>query len=294
MKHTMTLKLSTLLLIGLTMGCSSGDGFRDGEIEDKPVNLNQNGFHNTDNFANTFVFKGTYDFIIRKKRNNKIICRGIATITRIGNDTATSGKAPCDDPTFKLVKSEITMGGGNEKEISVDYNEIKDLNIDTRFTRIKQKGNTRFIPFRPNFIGPVIQNMNEFSDIDFIEDFQVIHNTEDPENPQETGNGRLHAKVLESGISYQPEGHETTYDDVIRYQLNAEGFEDLSAPADIGLYDVYEMHYGTKPITILSVHIESDISDFEYGKANSVLGDIAFGALVIDLNLIEFTTTPDE
>jgi len=294
MTHLIAYKIILLLTMSLIWGCSSGDGFRGGDNEEKPVAYSQNGFHNVEPSENTFVFKGTYNFIIRKKRNNKIICQGTATITRIGSNTATKGKAECDDPTFKLVKPEITIGGGDETEISVPFEELQKLDVDTRFSRISQKGNTRFIPFRPNFIGPVVQDVEKFSDIDFKENFQVIHETGDPENPREVGDGSIHAKVLESGISYQPVGHDKTYDNVIRYQLNAEGFSTLSAPADIGLYDVYEMYYSTKPIVILNVHIESDISDFEYGKANSVLGDWAFGALVIDLDLIKFQTKPDE
>ncbi len=283
-------RLVIIALASLTWGCSSGDGFRGGENERKPVSdHSQNAVPEED----SFVFKGTYSFIIRKKRTNKIICSGTATITRIGATTTTEGLAPCHDPTFKLVQSEITFDSAG-KEIEVPYEEIERLGVDSRFSRISQKGDTRFIPFKPNFIGPIIQDMTKFADIDFKEDVQVIHDTGDPENPREAGNGVIHAKTLESGISYQPEGNPEVFDQVIRYQLNAEGFDTLSAPADLGLYDVYEMYYNTQPIVILNVHIESDISDFEYGKAKSVLGDIAFGALVIDLNLIDFQTTPDE
>ncbi len=95
-------------------------------------------------------------------------------------------------------------------------------------------------------------------------------------------------KVLSINESFTPTPQMGAFDKVIHYQMNSTGFDGITDPAKLAIYEVYEYRWNVKPMALLHVHIEGGVEKFGRQGIEKIGGNLIFGGgLIIDLRLKE-------
>lgn len=176
----------------------------------------------------------------------------------------------------------------------------EDMSQYKNFGKVQRKRNpaelipdtATFNPPRPSFLGPIIQNPDEYKDFVFKEASQVQGLTKDGQSFQ--GAGEWFIKVLDVGASFRPEGYTGPLDfnSVIVWEIKGTGFENTPRGSFMA-FESMVYHFNVKPqLSIPQIEIKTKLSEVagSLGASGGIiksLGDMLFSGVTITLRLRE-------
>ena len=169
-------RLVMVLSFATVLGaCSDGSVFEDGNNEKKgPSNgpSDNNAFVSPDTLITNF--HGFYNFYVRRKDSDNIVCQGDAEIISTSEGTITKGVAPCTDRILRAAGvTEIEFNDEGKGVIEMPIEETRKQGLDPRVVRVTKAGETTYEPYTLDFVGPVIQESTAYSDINESTEMKV-------------------------------------------------------------------------------------------------------------------------
>ncbi len=269
----------------ITISCAQGKAFKSGDFETKPQRMREFSpdSYATDPGSNPRpIFRAIYKLNVYNGRD-KELCAGEATLIGYSNyEVKQEGEAKC--PLGLKIDLAEMMGGDGFKAPSPE--EAKRYPFYGKVSRLSSLGKTKYSPPRTFVLGPVIQNVQDYTGFHYSENLHVSHISKKGEVQQ--GDGTLHVQVISAGGDFRPEGYPETFKKVLHWEMRAEGFQGVNK-GEAMLYDRFEYYWSTSPIAIPMIRIRGAVSNFVDGPIIAALGGAVVGEITVELILKDHT-----
>jgi hypothetical protein len=163
---------------------------------------------------------------------------------------------------------------------------LGNFTSDGKVLYIKEIGKATFDPPRPFFLGPLVQNPDDYKDFKLTVPETVTVN--DPEaNVSLSGTGQFDVEVLSVGGKYSNElSPANKFNNVMRWAISSSGFDGV--PTKYGLlYKKMEWYWNTQPLMIPKIVISGDLAAFIGSSSGGsgisrLVGDVTISLSVKD------------
>ncbi len=236
------------------------------------------------------ALKNVYEMVIMGT-DGKRLCEGEIELNMLTNANIEVGDASLKCLGYSVpVKQFIPDMNNEEMAGSV---EVSGGSGETdKVLRMPSMGVYKFNPPRPMLVGPIIQDTSSLQGYSEERDY-IVTGTKDGK-AVEMG-GKIKLFVLSIDQTYQPSDMKEPLDQVIKWEMDAEGFS-KAVPAETLCFERYEMWWNTRPIALARLIIENSASGFMaaeeskpgYLKALDKVSEYFLGKIRIELNLKKF------
>ncbi len=158
--------------------------------------------------------------------------------------------------------------------------------LDNRVVMTKRVGNIAFDPPRPLILGPIIQNPQQFADINKLYPDITFKTVPGTSGPQVAGKASIRVKTVNARERYIPrEGATFAKDpfDVLHWEMTLENNGTGSTQnVQALLLDRIGFYWRTKPIQIPRLLLDTDLASLLGGSSNSPLSQIGKVRVIMD------------